>query len=188
VKRTILSLCDRSGAWSQPYADAGYVVHRIDLTDGQDIRLLERLPDVVHGILAAPPCTVFACSGNRWPRTPEQMIESLSVVDACLRAVVLYRPVWWALENPVGKLSRYLGPPTFTFQPCHFGDPWNKRTCLWGVFAPPIPDSLFVITRAVTPALGSRIHDRYGSRQERTSGLRSATPRGFARAFFEMNP
>lgn len=39
--RTILSLCDYSGVWSEPYAVAGYDVVRIDLQDGQDVRLLK---------------------------------------------------------------------------------------------------------------------------------------------------
>jgi hypothetical protein len=69
----ILSLCDYSGVWSQPYVDDAYDVVRVDLKHGQDVRLLE-LPDrPVHGILAAPPCTVFANSGARWERTDDEM-------------------------------------------------------------------------------------------------------------------
>lgn len=53
--KRILSLFDLSGAWSQPYSDAGYIVHRVDLAMGVDARLL-KAPDMpVHGILAAPP-------------------------------------------------------------------------------------------------------------------------------------
>lgn len=55
MRGRILSLCDHSGNWSQPYADAGYEVIRVDLQlAGKDIRLLEKGADV-HGILAAPP-------------------------------------------------------------------------------------------------------------------------------------
>jgi hypothetical protein len=56
---TILSLCDYSGAWSQPYVDAGYDVVRVDIKRGQDIRLFEALPFPVRGVLAAPPCNAF---------------------------------------------------------------------------------------------------------------------------------
>lgn len=58
--KKIISLCDFSGAWSQPYVDAGgYDVIRIDLQrDGRDVRLLEKM-DGVHGILAAPPAHVL---------------------------------------------------------------------------------------------------------------------------------
>jgi hypothetical protein len=184
--RLILSLCDHTGNWSEPYRLAGYEVRLIDLKDGQDVRLLERPAEPVWGILAAPPCTVFANSGARWPRSREEILEGLSVVDACLRLVVACRPRWWALENPVGKLKRYLGPPTMTFQPCDFGDAYTKRTLLWGCFTPPIPDSLLTTARSVEPVEGSRMH-RLAPSPERQA-LRSATPMGFARAFREANP
>ncbi len=177
--QTILSLCDYSGVWSQPYLDDDYPVVRIDLRHGHDVRLME-LPDgPIHGIIAAPPCTVFAGSGARWPRTDADMIEGLSVVDACCRIVLATRPTWWVLENPVGKLTRYLGPPTMTFQPHEYGDPYTKRTCLWGNFNAP--------TRTLVEATaGSKMH-LLGPSPERAQ-MRSETPAGFAKAFFEANP
>lgn len=186
----ILSLCDYSGAWSQPYVDAGYDVIRIDIqTDGRDVRLLERM-DNVHGILAAPPCTVFACSGNRWRgnRTQEDMIEALSVVDACIRIVWAHRQTvkWWALENPRGTLVRYLGKPKMYFNPCDFGDPWTKKSCLWGDFVPPLPIILGEY-RNVPPIEGSKMHIKYGGASLATKNARSQTPKGFAQAFFVAN-
>lgn len=177
----VLSLCDYTGSWSRPYEEAGYLVIRVDLKHGQDVRLMEMPQQRVHGILAAPPCTVFASSGARWERSSADMIEGLSVVDACLRLVAICQPTWWALENPIGKLSRYIGKPAMYFNPSDYGDPYTKRTCLWGKFNPPVPNR-------VTPTEGSRMHLRYGGKSERTKELRSATPEGFARAFFEANP
>jgi hypothetical protein len=191
--RVILSLCDYTGNWPRPYAEAGYEVRVVDVLHGQDVRLMPR-PDVpVHGILAAPPCTVFAFSGNRWPRTPEEIAAALAVVDACLRLVAVCRPAWWCLENPRGKLQHYLGLPAMRFDPCDFGDPWTKRTCLWGHFVPPVP--LLTTRRPVAPTQGSRMHRMTGVHPGDSAALaarrraaRSATPPGFARAFFEANP
>lgn len=174
--RIILDLCGGTGAWSRPYAEAGYDVRNMTLPT--DVRLVEYVGKV-HGILAAPPCTVFANSGARWPRTKEQVLEALSVVDACLRLVLLCRPVWWALENPVGKLRRWLGPPQLIFNPCDYGDSYRKKTLLWGAFTAP--------TRApVTPVAKSPIHHMPPG--PRRAELRSITPPGFARAFFRANP
>jgi hypothetical protein len=193
VRGTILSLCDFTGNWSRPYEEAGYQVVRVDLQHGQDVRLIE-WPGHVHGILAAPPCTVFSRAGNRWERTPEDIAGALALIDACLRAVAVCRPTWWALENPVGTLRRWLGPPAFYFDPCDYGDPWTKRTCLWGHFTPPKPGGLFTTTLPVEPSQGSRIHRLPGVRPgdslavaHRKRNARSATPEGFARAFFEAN-
>lgn len=80
TRRTILDLCCGSGNWSQPYAEAGYEVIRIDMPD--DVRLAEHLGRPVHGILAAPPCTVFSLAGVWVRRHPDEIKLALSVVDA----------------------------------------------------------------------------------------------------------
>ena len=98
----LLDLCGGSGAWSKPYRDAGWEVTKIDTRDGQDVRIYQYAGQEVDGILAAPPCTVFAVAGNRWKRSQMEMVGGLSVVDACLRMVLLYKPRFWCLENPVG--------------------------------------------------------------------------------------
>lgn len=185
--KTILSLCDYSGNWPLFYREAGYDVRQFDLKNGDDVRLLKKLDANVYGILAAPVCTVFANSGARWTRTDDEMREGLALVDACLRAVVTYRRTlkFWALENPVGKLSLYLGEPLMRFNPCDFGDPYTKKTCLWGDFV--VPSPLFVTTQAVEPVNGSQMWAKYGGKSERTKEARSMTPLGFAKAFFEVN-
>ena len=181
----ILSLCDYSGSWSRPYADAGYEVRRVDLKHGQDVRLIEHIGEPVHGILAAPPCDHFALSGARWweGKGEQAILDGLAIVDACLRAVAIYRPTWWVLENPVGRLRRWLGPPAWSFDPCDFGDPYTKRTHLWGHFTPPVPLMSVQARRAVAPSLGSKMHTAV-----RDKARRSVTPAGFAQAFFEANP
>ncbi len=184
VGKTILSLYDYTGNWSLPYSLNGYNVIRIDkkLT-GEDVRLMHK-PDVeIYGILAAPPCTVFASSGAWVTRNNEEMIDGLSMVDAVLRLVTICKPQFWALENPVGKLVRYLGKPRMYFNPCDYGDPYTKRTCLWGEFNEPVKSPV-VPLRAC--AQGSWIQ-KLGGRSEHTKELRSATPMGFARRFYEAN-
>lgn len=190
--KIILDLCGGTGAWSKPYADAGYDVRVITLPE--DVRLVKRPTESIHGILAAPPCTMFASSGARWQRTDEQIIEALSMVDACLRLVMVCKPVFWALENPIGKLVRYLGKPMMYFQPSDYGDPYTKRTCLWGNFKMPIktPCECVPETRANSPGHNSP-ERRFPSKMHLLppsadrSTLRSITPAGFARAFFEAN-
>lgn len=174
--KIILSLCSGTGAWEKPYVDAGYNVIPVTLPDN-DVRTYQP-PDNVYGILAAPPCTMFASSGARWKRTEKQMVDALSVVDACIRIIHFSKPTFWALENPVGRLRTYIGPPVMYFNPCDYGDPWTKKTCLWGNFNAPIKNP-------VEPEKKNRIH-HMSPGPERTK-LRSITPPGFAKAFFEAN-
>lgn len=181
--RLILDLCGGSGAWAVPYREAGYVVATIDpVRDGQDVRLLE-YHDNVHGVLAAPPCTYFCrmrmCRGRP---SDAEFREALSVVDACLRVVAVCRPKWWALENPQGYLHNWLGPPQLKFDPCDYGDPWTKRTWLWGQFTPP--------KQMKVEPVGPWIHRKAGKRglAPYDDSKNAVTPPGFARAFFEANP
>ncbi len=185
---TVLSLCDYTGSWSQPYRDAGYDVVQVDLKHGHDARLFEALPFPVRGVLAAPVCAAFTNSGAQyWPQKDEdgRTLEGLALVDACLRIVLVHKPQWWVLENPVGRLQRWLGKPRMMFDPCDYGDAYTKRTCLWGEFKEPL------MTRRVEPervsSQGSWLM-KLGGASDRTKELRSVTPPGFARAFFEANP
>ena len=176
----ILDLCGGTGAWSQPYADAGYTVKVVDIQDGGDVRLLEREQDV-DGVLAAPPCTHLSSSGARYwaSKGPEKLLESLAIVDACIRIVYATSPTWWCLENPVGRLKHYLGPPVMIFQPYEYGDPWQKRTCLWGDFIRPLKSP-------VEPTEKNKLSNLPPSKHRARD--RSITPPGFARAFFLSNP
>jgi hypothetical protein len=195
-KKIILDLCGGTGSWSKPYKDAGYDVRLITLP-ADDARLwpsqpseLPRFPkdfeDIadyignVYGILAAPVCTYFSGSGAKHPRTDGQILEALSLVDACLRIIWTTKPKFWALENPVGKLRKWIGPPLVSFNPCDYGDPYTKKTLLWGVFTKPIKTP-------VKPTEGSKLWAMYGGKSARTKEMRSITPPGFAKAFFEAN-
>jgi hypothetical protein len=174
----ILDLCGGTGAWSKPYADAGYIVKIVDRIYGQDARLLERERGV-WGILAAPMCTKFSYARNRYPPTPDEFREALSLVDACIRITYAHRNglKWWALENPVNKLRRYLGPPRMTFKQWEYGDAGHKPTGLWGDFTEP--------RKCPKPRTKP---STFRTKQENASPKDAITPAGFARAFYEANP
>ena len=176
--KIILDLCGGTGSWSKPYKDNGYDVRNITLPE-YDVRLYEP-PENVYGILAAPPCTNLASSGARWfeQKGKQALLDSLSIVDACLRIILINKPKFWALENPVGRLVHYLGKPKIYFNPCDYGDSWTKKTCLWGQFNIPVKTP-------VKPVKKSPIH--WMPPSEKRSLLRSITPQGFARAFYEAN-
>lgn len=185
--KIILDLCGGTGSWSRPYLEAGYDVHLVTLP-GNDVRLFIP-PDNVYGVLAAPPCTEFSFAKHYHGKGNynHDFLAGLSVVDACLRIVMLTKPKFWAMENPKGYLRRWMGKPNFTFEPWNYGGNYRKCTDLWGNFNHPEylvtqrPDNLIKFSM-----LHSKdIHPEYPelSRQER----RAITPEGFARAFYEAN-
>lgn len=187
LPRIVLSLCDHSGKWSGPYEDAGYEVIRVDIQDGNDVRLVE-YPGRVHGILADPPCRVFCRPGARlWGQWGDEgLCEGLALVDACLRLVAVCKPQWWALENPPGRLHKYLGPPRLSFHPWEYGDPWTKHTYLWGEFKTPARHPVVPVPYPAHLPPGRR--DRTSRVSSSWRNQRAETPVGFARAFFEANP
>jgi hypothetical protein len=183
--RLILDLCAGSGSWSKPYEEAGYHVVRVTLPES-DVRAFVA-PHGVWGVLAAPPCDQFSLARNGHPEKPRDLIAGLEVVGACIRVIQQASPVWWALENPVGLLSGYLGTPRDVFDPCDFGDPWTKRTAIWGSFR--IPER----GPYVKPLGGGPLCSICDPKRRRRTWCskpehRAITPAGFARAFFEANP
>ena len=86
----------------------------------------------------------------------------------------------YAAENPVGRIAGIMGQSEHTFDPCDYGDPYTKKTCLWtgGGFIMPEKNR-------IDPTEGSKMHlvppgpDR--------QNIRSATPMGFANAVFQTN-
>ena len=187
--KIIYSIFDYSKVWSDPYRSAGYKVITIDIKNGQDIRLLEIPKESIYGILAAPECTHFSLSGAQYWKQKDndnRTLQALELIGAVSRFILACNPVFWVIENPVGRLNRWLGIPKMYFQPYDYGDPYTKKTALWGRFNFPKKNPIKPIQakeghHSMDIYLG--IKGRFGRRGE----LRSITPPGFAKAFFESN-
>lgn len=205
--KTILDLCGGTGAWSEPYLRAGFHVIVIDPSDNiettaehwkADIRDvdLSRFDGLnVYGVLAAPPCTHFTVSGAQYWKAKDEdgrTADHMRIVEACLSIIEYTHPVFWVLENPVGRLPRLfperLGKPKMYIQPYEYGDPYSKKTALWGDFSTPEKDEVEPVWKTASNG------DRYspimmatGGKSAKTKKLRSKTPAGFAEKFFEAN-
>jgi len=194
TSKIILDLCGGTGAWSEPYRKAGYDVRLITLPDN-DVRDYTP-PAGVYGILAAPPCTMFSFARTT-AKTERDFREGMEIVEACLKIIweCRYRPLYkkdgalrfWALENPFGFLRQFLGRPVFTFDPFEFGDPYTKRTDLWGFFNIPKKSPIELTDKQRKD--GKMNNRKLPSIRDiaRKSDLRAITPAGFANAFFKEN-
>lgn len=144
--KVLLSLFDYSGAWGQPFADAGWQVipWDIKLDELMDINLIDSAETAldlfpqVDAIIAGVPCTDFAGSGARHWKAKDadgRTAASVALVHQVMRLVDLYAPTdpdyegpwFWCVENPVGRINKLvpeLGKPWY-FQPCDYAQYLN---------------------------------------------------------------
>lgn len=217
--RVILDLCGGTGSWSRPYEEAGYDVFNITLPH-YDITLTEiydtgkhgmitfRPPNGgqgeyirardIHGILAAPPCTMFSIARTR-AKKPRDFDGAMQIVQACMRIIWACRSAgsleWWAMENPTGMLRQFLGIPAYRFMQWQYGGLADKPTDIWGYFKIPTPTHKIRPATAINMNLNPRWTHPEIPAELKPLGIRAAraavraiTPPGFARAFFLANP
>ena len=88
-------------------------------------------------IIAHPPCTYLTVTGNRWfnrERYGEKAVKREQDRDEAMKffmAIVNAPCGKIAIENPVGVMSTAYRKPDQIIQPYQFGDPYEKKTCLW---------------------------------------------------------
>lgn len=194
----ILSLCDYTGNMLKPWAEAGHHCIAVDLAQDnprtengitytqEDIFDFALVPGEYDYIFAFPPCTDLAASGARWwqDKGIRATIESLQLVEQALMICQTARR-GWMIENPIGRLANLWRKPDHYFDPCDYGDPYTKKTCLWvgGDFRIPAATPVEPIKVC---AQGSFLQ-KLGGKSEKTKRIRSTTPMGFARAVYEAN-
>ena len=207
MKDIIVSFCDYTGKFVQPWVENGYRAILIDpqhepgvTTDGRITRvgriidhpetyevLRWALPYVCF-VGGFPPCTDVAVSGSRWfdekrKADPHFQAKAALVAEQC-RFYGKLSGAPWVFENPVSVFSSIFGKPTFTFQPWHYTgycpeDNYTKTTCLWAGNNFRLPPPL--VAQGL-PEPDDRIH-RAAPGPERAN-FRSATPLGFSLAVF----
>mgnify|MGYP006337478339 FL=1 len=189
--KNLLALFEITGNGSQPYREAGWNVVQVDIQAGIDILewdYRQYPPGYFRGIIAFPPCTAYAGSGARWWVDKDAAGETEyfdSLVRRMLEIVEYFRPglQFWYAENPVGRIAKRVPEIAkyrlLSFNPCEFGEPYTKKTILFGEFNP------LLVRHHVKPTEGSKMH-RIPPGPDRAN-LRSATPKGFSKAFFDAN-
>jgi len=171
----------------------------------KEILRLEKA-DVVFG-MAFPVCTDLAVSGaahfaKKAEANSDFQKEAAGYAEMCAEFFEdLACPYF--IENPVSVLATLWRKPDHRFQPFEYGgyipaeqslhprwpeyiapfDAYPKKTCLWtgGGFVMPTKMPVDV------PAGYSTQHNKLGGKSQRTKDIRSATPRGFAKAVYVAN-
>ena len=137
----VLVACESSGTVREAFRARGHEAWSCDLLDADDGSEFhfqgDCRPIIETGwdlIIAHPPCTALAVSGNRWygegkPKHHERA-ESVAFVSD-LADLMSRSATRWAIENPVGVLSTMWRKPDQYVQPWQFGHGETKKTGLW---------------------------------------------------------
>jgi hypothetical protein len=140
----VLVACERSGVVREAFRKRGHDAFSCDLVPADDRSAAHYIADVMDIIgkgwdwdlmIAHPPCTALAVSGNRYYAGSVERDMGYDLVYKLLMADIPKI----CLENPVGVISTYYGKPAQIIQPYQFGDDASKKTCLWLKNLPPLP-------------------------------------------------
>jgi len=133
----ILVACEYSGIVRDAFTAKGHDAWSCDIlpteSPGNHFQgdVLEHLDKGWDIMIAHPPCTHLAVSGDRWfteGKKPWSLQEdALDFVRKLLNAPIDKI----ALENPVSVISTKIKKPNQIIQPFEYGHDVTKRTCLW---------------------------------------------------------
>lgn len=213
MAKIILSFFDYTENWCAEYKnDADWKVYAFDIKRGKDImdfNPAQFMSEYLHsaskyslpeiGLLFAVPCTDYALSGAAWFKAKDEdgrtaasqklVAKVKEIIDWFENAGVLS---FYAIENPMSrihKLNAWMGQPILKFNPCDYAgysdepekNRYNKQTWLWGKFQIPEKKRIEPLQKEFPG------HLKLGGKSERTKELRSITPDGFSKAFYQFN-
>ena len=141
----ILVACEESQAVTIELRNLGHEAYSCDIEpcsgghpewhiQGDVTPLLEEKWDM---ILAFPPCTYLTVTGNRWFNIEKYGEKALKRIEDRKEAIKFFMMFANAdcpkivIENPVGVISTKWRKPDQIIHPWQFGDPFEKKTCLW---------------------------------------------------------
>ena len=141
----ILVACEESQTVTKEFRKLGHEAYSCDIMEcsgghpewhlQQDVT--ELLKEEWDMVLAFPPCTFLTVTGNRWfniEKYGNKAIKRHADRDKAIDFFMLFANANCdkiVIENPVGVMNTQWRKPNQIVQPYHFGDPFEKRTCLW---------------------------------------------------------
>ena len=200
---------DEAG-WVDRFEGGGSIRFRkADLHDHKNLNAIHSAfadKPVAFG-MAFPVCTDLAVSGAAWfkKKAEADPLFQQRAAQHAIDCAGLFDDLGcpYFIENPVSVLATKWRKPDYSFHPYEYGgyipygeeqhprwpdfiaprDAYPKKTCLWTGNGFKMPSKV-----AVEPETGhSRQHLKLGGKSAKTKNIRSATPRGFARAVMLAN-
>lgn len=133
----ILVACEYSGTVRDAFRKLGHDAWSCDVlpTDSDpkyhyQCDVFEVINNGWDMLIAHPPCTYLSYAANRVWNQPGRAAKREDAMDFFMK---LYNaPIKKiCVENPLGYSSKAFRKPDQTIHPYYFGEPYQKRTCLW---------------------------------------------------------
>lgn len=192
----ILIACESSGTVREAFRSLGHDATSCDIQpadDGSPHHIRGDALDAIASrrwdmVIAHPPCTHLASSGAAHfaaKRADGRQQAGIDFFMSMVRACETHANAW-AIENPIGIMSRLYRKPDHIIQPWQFGDDASKATCLWTRNLPPLMPTHIIAGRLVNGRM--RYANQCDSGQNRLAPsadrwkLRSKTYAGIAAA------
>lgn len=182
----VLIACKCSGTVRNAFIALGHDAMSCDLQDtvvpgphykGSVFDIIDKGWDLM---IAHPPCTHLAVSGAAWfaeKRKDGRQQQGINLFLAFTKTKIKK----WAIENPIGIMSKLYRPYDQLIQPWMFGDSAQKSTCLWLNNLQPLfhwdGDSLFNFTHTHTH------HGEFKSWVDKKTGKTKTMPKWSADAW-----
>lgn len=191
----ILVACERSGVVREAFAQAGWEAWSCDLQETiepgnhykGDVR--DILYENWDFVIAHPPCTYLTVTGNKWflPQYADRFPNRKQDRKEAIEFFMLFTKLRcaYAIENPVGIMSRIYRKPNQIIQPFEFGHVEAKKTCLWLQGLPRLRPTKIVKPEYTTFASGKRMATWYVNAardKDNRMNIRSQTFQGVADA------
>jgi len=157
MKIEVLIACEESQIVCKEFRKLGYEAYSCDILSESGgkpewhiqkdvLEVIKEHPEI-RLMIAHPPCTLLAVTGNKWyyhpddkhlptdqrrphPRFPDRKKKRQEAIDFFMALINASIP-HIAVENPVGIMSTVFRKPNQYVQPYWFDNPHSKKTGLW---------------------------------------------------------
>ena len=219
--KTVLVRCEESQRVALAFRERGFEAYSCDLKECSgghpEIHIQQDVLPLINGdcefttvdgtkhnikghwdlLIAHPECTYLTLTGNRWfnvERYGDKARQRIKDREEAIEFFMKFANAECehiAIENPLGCMSTRWRKPNQIVQPYMFGDPYEKKTCLWLKGLPVLqPCNQVEPPERVKFASGKTMPAWYAEAwhlpKEERSKLRSKTFPGIARAFAEQ--
>lgn len=198
----VLVACEYSGTVRDKFSEKGHDAWSCDLQEsitagnhykGSVFSILERGWDLM---IAHPPCTYLAISGNRWLKNKDGTRNEQRYKDRWDALDFVWKLMHCnvdkiCIENPISCISSEIRKPDQIIEPYMFGHEAQKPTCLW-LKNLPLLRATKMVSRGdfVTAKSGKRMakwySDAFGLTEKERRNIRSKTFEGIAQAMADQ--